>query len=122
MSTIAEERSIEHATAQHARELWTSFASLLRSHVAMRSIALPKSAPVVASASEMQLQIVGPNDSLRVSAVNFPDYGTIEWTGEDDQNFFFTEDGLIAFTESGMHPAAMDIESAVEHLLDRVCR
>ena len=115
--TVAEPHS-----SRVAEEMWISFASLLRSHVAMRSIARPNGGLVVAFASDGVMEIAATNTGFRMFAPAASGVGRIEWSG-DHQDFFFTEDGLIEFIQSGTEPlSTMELEFAVEYLLDRVCQ
>ena len=116
------------ASTALSRELWTSLASLLRSHVAMRAMARPAAGWRVLASSE---QMVGVEACGRTLSATFTDAcgtGTIELNansaGIEIVAFFFTDDGLLHMK---VNPAAPDqesmaMEAAVESLLDRVCR
>lgn len=102
-----------------AQELWISLASLLRSHVEMRVIAQPASELRIVSTSEVHVKVQSRACKLRLTAPDASGVGTIEFCSPEKSTlFFFTEDGLIHFKNSD---AAMEMEAAVEHLLDKVC-
>ena len=104
-------------------EMWISFASLLRSHVAMHSIAAPAHALRFHSGSNARLEVLGPFGKLSILGPNASGIGATEFRpengGSDDEyaTFFFTEDGLIRF-EGVEH--ALEVEAAVEYLLHKV--
>lgn len=123
MSAIAEVPSMSHASQLLAAELWTSFASLLRSHVAMHSVAQPGKQLRIVSRSGSVVELLGPNGKLSILAPDPSGTGTTEFRpetgelGDEYAAFFFTEDGLLHL--EGLENA-MDIEAAVEHLLRKV--
>ncbi len=113
------------ASQSLSREAWVSLASLLRSHVAMRSIAQPGGALRILSNSDTAVEILGAYGRLSVlgpsetgqCAVEFrPEAGEL---GDEYSAFFFTEMGLVQFANLD---DPIDIEAAVEHLLDRMGR
>jgi hypothetical protein len=111
------------ASQQLSNELWTSFASLLRSHVAMHSIARPGGGLRVISNAASTVEVIGPYGKLTVLAPGTSRMGATEFRpeagelGDEYAAFFFTEDGL--FQSEGLADA-MDIEAAVEFLLRKV--
>lgn len=113
------------ATPQWSTELWISFASLLRSHVAMHSIARPHAKLRIRGGadSDSRLEVLGPGGKLVLLAPNASGTGVMEFrppTGElGDQydTFFFTADGLFHLAAQNV---ALDMEAAVEDLLRKV--
>ena len=53
-----------HASKELTQELWTSFASLLRSHVAMHSIARSDNSLRIVSSSDSSVELLGLNGKL----------------------------------------------------------
>ena len=108
-----------------AQELWTSLASLLCSHVEMRSIARPDF-PLRFSHSRSAVEVLGPNGKMSLLAPGASEPGTMEFRpeagelGDEYSAFFFTEDGLLHFENSSAD--GMEMETAVEFLLDKVTR
>jgi hypothetical protein len=123
MSAIAEVPTMSRAHQLLAAELWTSFASLLRSHVAMHSISRPDGQLRIVSRSASVLELLGPNGKLSILAPDASGIGATEFRpeagelGDEYSAFFFTEDGL--FQLDGLDDA-VDIEAAVEYLLRKV--
>jgi hypothetical protein len=111
------------ASQQLSNELWTSFASLLRSHVAMHSISRPDHGLRVISNSTAAVEVLGPYGKLTVLAPGSSRIGATEFRpeagelGDEYATFIFTEDGLFQSEEL---TEAMDIEAAVESLLRKV--
>jgi hypothetical protein len=111
------------ASNRLAQELWISLASLLRSHVAMHSIAQPDGVLRIIASSGSMIEILGPQGKLTVLGPVESSKGSTEFRpeagelGDEYAPFFFTEDGLIRWENSG---SAMDIEAAVEHWLRKV--
>ncbi len=107
------------------QEYWTSLASLLRSHVAMHSIARPDAPLRIISGSDAALEVLGPWGKLSVLAPAASGMGATEFRpeagelGDEYSSFFFTEDGLVRF--EGLD-GVLDIEAAVEYLLERVSK
>lgn len=107
------------ASKSLARELWISLASLLRSHVEMRSLAQPAAGLRIISTSDTHVELESRSCKLRLTSPDASGAGTIEFCSlEKSTPFFFTEDGLVHFKKPD---AAMEMEAAVEHLLDKVC-
>ncbi len=123
MSATAEVSVESPASSQLASELWISFTSLLRSHVAMHSIAAPAHSIRLHSGSNARLDVLGPCGKLSLVGPNASGIGTTEFRpengeiGDEYATFFFTEDGLIRF-EGVEH--ALEVEAAVEYLLHKV--
>jgi hypothetical protein len=106
-----------------AQEMWISLASLLRSHVAMHSIAQPdgqlriiatSDAAVEVLGSYGKLSVLGPDQSGRGSTEFRPEAGEF---GDEYSTFFFTADGLIQLEDADL---SMDVEAVVEHWLRKV--
>jgi hypothetical protein len=105
----------QYAQGQLAREYWTSFASLLASHAAMRAIAQPElrlESQIQADGS-VELRSTHPTSTLLAP----DDSGSAYWDGT---SLHFTVDGDVVF--GGQDTAPRDMEMAVERVLDRVCR
>jgi hypothetical protein len=108
-----------------AQELWISLAGLLRSHVEMRSIARPDFR-LRFSGSGSAVEVLGPNGRLSLLAPTISGTGTMEFRpeagelGDEYSAFVFTEDGLFYFENSDAN--GMEMEAAVEFLLDKVTR
>jgi hypothetical protein len=123
MSATAEVSVESPASSQLAAELWISFASLLRSHVAMHSIHAPAHSLRIHASKETRLDVLGPFGKLSVVGPNATGIGATEFRpengemGDEYATFFFTEDGLVRL--EGVE-SALDIEAAVEHLLRKV--
>jgi hypothetical protein len=123
MSATAEVSVESPASSQLAAELWISFASLLRSHVAMHSIHAPAHSLRVHCSKENRLDVLGPFGKLSVVGPNATGIGATEFRpengemGDEYTTFFFTEEGLVQLEEL---ESALDIEAAVEHLLRKV--
>ena len=109
------------ASPQLARELWISFASLLRSHVAMHAIARPSAALQIISHADAEVEIQGPRGTLRVTEPDASGSGGaffrshLEDAAPEESTFTFDADGLLHFERP-----AMDLESAAEDLLRKV--
>jgi|GEM_PF-7055825 len=109
------------ASKRLARELWISFSSLLRSHVEMRALAAPAAGLRVAFGSDREVRVESRTGSLRVTAPGGSGTGILEFDGPDQPRwFFFAEDGRILVEKSDEE--GMEMEPAVELLLDRVTR
>lgn len=123
MNATAEAPSMEYATQQLAAELWISLASLLRSHVAMHSIARPNGALRIVSSSDTALELLGGYGKLSLLAPTASGIGATEFRpeagelGDEYAGFSFTEDGLIRIDDL---EDAMEIEAAVEHWIRKV--
>jgi hypothetical protein len=123
MNATAEVSVESPASPQLTTELWISFASLLRSHVAMHSIAAPSHSLRVHAAKEAQLDVLGPFGKLSIVGPNANGIGTTEFRpengdlGDEYTTFFFTEHGLVQL--EGLE-SPLDMEAAVEYLLRRV--
>lgn len=123
MSATLELPVLSSASPQLAAELWISFASLLRSHAAMHSIAAPASPLRIHSHSNAGLDLLGPCGKLGILGPDASGTGTIEFRpeagelGDEYAAFTFTEDGLVAM--EGVD-SAFEMEAAVEHLLQKV--
>ncbi len=123
MSTMTKVPPISHASQLLATELWTSFASLLRSHVAMHSIARPYAPLRIIAGPGSVMEVLGPNGKLSILAPAASGVGATEFRpeagelGDEYAAFFFTEDGLLQLEDLD---GAIDIEAAVEHLLRKV--
>ena len=111
------------ARPQLAAELWISFASLLRSHVAMHSIAAPSHSLRIHSSKESRLDVLGPFGKMSVVGPNPNGIGATEFRPENGEltdeyaTFFFTEPGLLQL--DGLE-LPLEIEAAVEYLLRKV--
>lgn len=111
------------ASSHLAAELWISFASLLRSHVAMHSIAAPGHPLRIHSDSKSHLNVLGPVGKLSILGPNASGIGATEFRpengelGDEYATFFFTEDGLVHL--EGLE-SALEVEVAVEYLLRKV--
>ncbi|MGC1782498.1 MAG: hypothetical protein WA708_08280 [Acidobacteriaceae bacterium] len=122
MSATAPMPTHAHASTALSRELWISLASLLRSHVAMHSIARPAAPMRIAADSHSatllgsrgKLIVLGPDASGKGSTEFRPEAGEL---GDEYCTFFFTEDGLVYIENS---ETALDMESAAEHWLRQV--
>lgn len=111
-----------------ASELWISFAGLLRSHVAMRSIAEPNTGWQSEVNNSTSLVVGVSGRRLRVTAPEGSHSGEMDWlNGQSDMIERF---GTISFAEDGQiflvtPPGSatretMEMEAAVEWLLDEV--
>ncbi len=111
------------ASQSLAKELWISLVSLLRSHVAMHSIAEPSGQMRVSAKSDAALELLGANGKLSLLGPDASGKGSTEFRpeagelGDEYSTFFFAEDGLIHLENSD---AAMDLEAVVEHWLHKV--
>lgn len=111
----------EIASPEFAAELWISLVSLLRSHVAMHSVARPALATRI-STDVHSATLLGRRGKLIVVAPDASGTGSLEFRQENGElgdaysKFFFTSEGLIG----GDLEPAIDMEAAVEHWLDRV--
>lgn len=111
------------ASKTFADELWISLASLLRSHIAMHSIAQPSGNLRVLSSSKMEVAVLGPWGKLYIAGPDKAGECATEFrpeiaeSGDEYEIFHFTSEGLIQFQNS---PTPMDMEAAVEHLLRKV--
>ncbi|MEO6965468.1 MAG: hypothetical protein ABI076_06165 [Acidobacteriaceae bacterium] len=123
MSVTAELLMFSSSSPQLTAELWISFASLVRSHAAMHSIAAPGSPLRIHSHSNSRLEVLGPIGKLSIVGPNASGIGTTEFrpeageSGDEYAAFSFTEDGLVLFEGAD---SAIEIEAAVEHLLQKV--
>lgn len=123
MSATAEVSVESPARPQLAAELWISFASLLRSHVAMHSIAAPSHSLRLHSGKEARLDVLGPFGKLSIVGPNPTGIGATEFRpengelGDEYATFFFTEHGFVQL--EGLE-SPLDIEAAVEYLLRKV--
>ena len=123
MSATAEVSVESPASSLHAAELWISFSSLLRSHVAMHSIAAPAHSLRIHSSKEARLDVLGPFGKLSIVGPNATGVGATEFRpengelGDEYATFFFTEDSLVRL--EGLE-SALDVEAAVEYLLRKV--
>jgi hypothetical protein len=123
MSATAEV-SVESPASPHlTTELWISFASLLRSHVAMHSIAAPSHSLRLHATKEARLDVLGPFGKLSIVGPNVTGIGATEFRpengelGDEYATFFFTEHGLVQL--EGLE-SPLDVEAAVEYLLRKV--
>jgi hypothetical protein len=117
-----------------AKELWISLSSLLRSHVTMRSLAQPAADLRIISSSDSLVELKSYRRNLSISSPEKSGAGAIEFNTpgknkNESGSYFFTEDGLIHFEDSGVEGAeknvtakGMELEAAVEELLDKVCQ
>ena len=111
------------ASQSLAKELWISLASLLRSHVAMHSIAEPSGQVRITAQSDTALELLGANGKLSILGPDASGIGSTEFRpesgelGDEYSTFFFTEDSLIHMENSDV---SMDIEAVVEHWLRQV--
>lgn len=111
------------ASKTFADELWISLASLLRSHIAMHSIAQPGCALRVLSSTASEVVVLGPWGKLHVMGPDKIGVCAIEFRpenvelGDEYETFGFSDDGMVRFQTSG---TGMDMESAVEYLLRKV--
>ena len=123
MSATAEVSVESPAPSQLAAELWISFVSLLRSHVAMHSIAAPSHSLRIHSSKESRLDVLGPFGKLSIVGPNATGIGATEFRpengelGDEYATFFFTEHGLVQL--EGLE-SPLDVEAAVEYLLSKV--
>ena len=109
------------ASKRLARELWISFASLLRSHVEMRALAAPATGLRVAFSSDREVRVESRTESLRAIAPGVSGTGVLEFSAPNRPEwFFFAEDGVFHLDKSSEE--GMEMEAAVELLLDRVTR
>lgn len=106
-----------------ADELWISLSSLLRSHIAMHSIAQPAKSLRVLSSSKLEIVVLGPWGKLQVVGPDRAGECTTEFrpeiaeSGDEYETFHFNKEGLIQFQNAD---APMEMEAAVEHLLRKV--
>jgi hypothetical protein len=111
------------ASPQLAAELWISLASLLRSHVAMHSIAQPNGKLRISSRSGKGLELLGPIGKLTILPPDAAGAGSTEFRpeagelGDEYATFFFTEDGLVRLADTDV---PLEFEAAVEHWLGKV--
>lgn len=123
MNAIAEVSVESPASSQLASELWISFASLLRSHVAMHSIAAPSHSMRLHSGKEARLDVLGPFGKLSIVGPNATGVGAVEFRpengelGDEYATFFFTDHGLVQL--EGLE-SPVEVEVAVEYLLRKV--
>jgi|SRR6185437_1511345 len=123
MSAAAEVSVESPATPHLAQELWISFSSLLRSHVAMHSIAAPSHSLRIHLSKDTRLDVLGPFGKLSIVAPNASGIGATEFRpengelGDEYETFFFTEHGEVQL-ESLESP--LDVEATVEYLLRKV--
>ncbi|MGO8718885.1 MAG: hypothetical protein ACLQMO_06675 [Acidobacteriaceae bacterium] len=123
MSATAEVPVESTASPQLAGELWISFTSLLRSHVAMHSIAAPGRPLRIHSSYNGRLDVLGQLGKLTLVGPNASGIGAIEFRpeagelGDEYATFFFTADGLVRV--EGLE-LSMEVEAAVEYLLRKV--
>ncbi len=123
MSTTAEVSVESPAPSRLAGEFWLSFTSLLRSHVAMHSIAAPSHSLRLHSSKELRLDVLGPFGKLSIVGPNATGVGATEFRpengelGDEYATFFFTEDGLVQL--EGLE-SPLEVEAAVEYLLRKV--
>lgn len=116
------------ASTALSRELWKSFASLLRSHVAMRALARPAADWRILASSEEMVGVEACGRTLRAVSTDACGTGTIEFNANSAEieivAFFFSEDGRLHMKVNPPAPnqQGMEMEAAVESLLDRVCR
>jgi len=113
---------MDTASPQLAAELWISFASLLRSHVAMHAVAHPN-AGLRMDGHSAGLELLGANGRLTISEPGVSGAGVVEFSSRaakpenEHSAFFFTPDGFIRFEDLNRE---FDMEAAVEHLLRKV--
>lgn len=112
---------IAAASPQLTAELWTSFASLLRSHVAMVSLAHPDAQLQISSRSKV-LEVLGMRGRLTISEPGVSGMSAIEFrpeaaSADEYTTFFFTQEGAVRFEDSDDE---FEMEAAVEHLLRKV--
>ncbi len=123
MSATAEASVESPASPQLTTELWISFASLLRSHVAMHSIAAPSHSLRLHATKAARLDVLGPFGKLSIVGPNATGIGATEFRpengelGDEYATFFFTEHGLVQL--KGLE-SPLDVEAAVEYLLRKV--
>jgi hypothetical protein len=123
MSATAEVSVESPASPQLAAELWISFASLLRSHVAMHSIVAPAHSLRIHSGKETRLDVLGPFGKLSIVGPNATGVGATEFRpetgemGDEYATFFFTKHGLVQL--EGLE-SPLEVEAAVEYLLRKV--
>ena len=122
--SVTAEVSVESPASPHlTTELWISFASLLRSHVAMHSIAAPSHSLRLHATKEARLDVLGPFGKLSIVGPNATGIGATEFRpengelGDEYATFFFTEHGLVQL--EGLE-SPLDVEAAVEYLLRKV--
>ena len=116
MSTLT---TIPIASKNLERELWISFASLLRSHVGMRALISPATGLRVTADSDGEVRIESVAGSLRVVAPGASGTGMFDFSAPNQPEwFFFAEDGCILLDKC--REEGMEMEAAVELLLDRV--
>lgn len=110
------------ASSGFAVELWISLVSLLRSHVAMHSVARPALAARI-STDAHSATLLGRRGKLIVTAPDASGTGSLEFRPESSEladeysRFFFTDEGLIGGDD--LDPA-IEMEAAVERWLDMV--
>ncbi|MHB8302843.1 MAG: hypothetical protein ACYDC6_08420 [Acidobacteriaceae bacterium] len=111
------------ASKAFADELWISFVSLLRSYLAMRSIAQPGAPLRVLSSTKSELVVLGPWGKLHIVGPDNAGNCATELrpetaeSGDEYETFHFTEDGLLRFQNSD---GPLEMEAGVEHLLRKV--
>jgi hypothetical protein len=106
---------VQYAQGQLVQEYWTSFASLLASHAAMRAIARPElrlESQLHADGS-VELRSTHPTSTLLPPNAS----GSAFWDGK---SLHFTVDGDVVF--GAQNAAPHDMEAAVEQILDRMCQ
>src|SRR5665213_690169 len=119
MNASVQVPTISLASPLLAAELWISFASLLRSHVAMHSIARPDNQLRIVSISGSAVELLGSTGKLNILGPDASGTGATEFRpeagelGDEYSAFFFTEDGLLHFDDLN---DAMEMETAVEHV------
>ena len=117
--------TVERQLASRAltAELWISLASLLRSHVAMHSVAGVDVQARIISDSDSALELLGPNGKLSIVGPRSSGFGATEFRpeagefGDEYATFFFSADGLVHLENS---VAPMDFETVVELWLRKV--
>lgn len=133
-SSVSEIEQISQATSPLARELWISLASLLRAHLWMRSLAKPAADLGIIESSDTELDLKSRHRRLCITAPAVSQRGSIRMidldgsSGADLAEFWFAQDGLLYFedcggtsTPAGGETKGMELETAVEYLLDRIC-
>jgi hypothetical protein len=107
-------------------EYWISFAALLCSHVAMRSVSEPRADWRLIAKTADSLEVAGLGRRLRIDAPSGESSGTVALAPLGDKrpsstiSFSFSEDGQVWFQKppSPAEVDCMDMEAAVEFLLD----
>lgn len=99
------------AQCQMAREYWTSFTALLASHAAMRTIAQPELELRADRAPDGGIAVRSWRETVEVTDAEGP-----ARTGQIRVQF--TVAGEVQLSPTG---AALEMEMAVEQILDRVC-